>query len=42
MSVFLALLVLTSWILFIWTYDPDGFRTAFARRPPPIPHHPEG
>jgi hypothetical protein len=42
MSVFLALLVLTSWILFIWIYDPDGFRTAFARRPPPIPHHPEG
>jgi len=41
MSVFLALLVLTSWILFIWIFDPDGFDEALARRPPPILHHPE-
>ena len=37
MSVFLTLLVLTSWIVFIWISDPDGFREAFARRRPPIP-----
>ncbi|MGC2086292.1 MAG: hypothetical protein WA702_23340 [Bradyrhizobium sp.] len=42
MSVFFALLVLTSWILFIRTYDSDGFRDAFSRRPSPIRHHPEG
>jgi hypothetical protein len=41
MSVLLALLVLTSWILFVRTYDPDGFRAAFERRPPAIPHPPE-
>ncbi|MGY3075071.1 hypothetical protein ACVWZZ_001442 [Bradyrhizobium sp. LM6.10] len=28
MSVFLALLVLTSWVMFIWISDPDGFREA--------------
>ncbi|WP_256468841.1 hypothetical protein [Bradyrhizobium sp. 195] len=37
MSVFLALFVLTAWIMVIWIFDPDGFRAAFARRPPPIP-----
>jgi len=38
MSVFFALLVLTSWVMFIWISDPDGFREAFARRRAPIPH----
>ncbi|MBR1291824.1 MULTISPECIES: hypothetical protein [Bradyrhizobium] len=41
MSVFSALLVLTSWMMFIWICDPDGFRAAFARRPPPIPRDPK-
>lgn len=42
MSVFFALLVLTSWVMFIWISDPDGFREAFARRRAPIPHDPKG
>jgi hypothetical protein len=37
MSVFFALLVLTSWMIFIRICDPDGFRAAFARRRPPVP-----
>ena len=37
MSVFFALLVLTSWMIFIRICDPDGFRAAFAPRRPPIP-----
>jgi EamA domain-containing membrane protein RarD len=41
MSVFFALLVLTSWVMFIWISDPDGFREAFARRRVPIPHDPK-
>ena len=34
MSVVFALLVLTSWMIFIRICDPDGFGAAFARRPP--------
>ncbi|WP_256468868.1 hypothetical protein [Bradyrhizobium sp. 76] len=41
MSVFFALLVLTSWVMFIWISDPDGFREAFARRRAPNPHDPK-
>lgn len=31
MSMFVTLVSLTLWAFFIWFFDPDGFRQAFAR-----------